>query len=50
MNGKVGHIEDIVTHKEYRGMKLGLRVIDTLKYIGKETGCYKSKLYRVANL
>jgi len=41
MNGLVGHIEDIVTHKEYRGMNLGLRVIETLKFIGKMTGCYK---------
>lgn len=42
LNGLVGHIEDIVTHKEYRGMSLGLRVIDTLKHIGRQTGCYKS--------
>ncbi|KAJ3062662.1 Glucosamine-phosphate N-acetyltransferase-like protein [Quaeritorhiza haematococci] len=41
MNGLVGHIEDIVTHKEYRGMNLGKLVIETLKYIGKHTGCYK---------
>ncbi|KAJ3214875.1 Glucosamine-phosphate N-acetyltransferase-like protein [Clydaea vesicula] len=41
LNGLVGHIEDIVTHKDYRGLNLGLRVIDTLKYIGLKTGCYK---------
>ncbi|KAH6563594.1 hypothetical protein BASA50_001631 [Batrachochytrium salamandrivorans] len=40
-NGLVGHIEDIVTHSDYRGMNLGRLVIDTLKYIGKRTGCYK---------
>ncbi|KAJ3185822.1 Glucosamine-phosphate N-acetyltransferase-like protein [Gaertneriomyces sp. JEL0708] len=41
LNGLVGHIEDIVTHKEYRGMNLGKMVIETLKHIGKVTGCYK---------
>ncbi|KAJ3164910.1 Glucosamine-phosphate N-acetyltransferase-like protein [Geranomyces variabilis] len=41
MNGLVGHIEDIVTHSEYRGLNLGKLVIETLKYIGKMTGCYK---------
>ncbi|KAI8803471.1 acyl-CoA N-acyltransferase [Cladochytrium replicatum] len=40
-NGLVGHIEDIVTHKDYRGLNLGKLVIETLKYIGKMTGCYK---------
>ncbi|TPX63711.1 hypothetical protein SpCBS45565_g06419 [Spizellomyces sp. 'palustris'] len=40
-NGLVGHIEDIVTHKEYRGLNLGKLVIETLKHIGKMTGCYK---------
>ncbi|KAJ3253703.1 Glucosamine-phosphate N-acetyltransferase-like protein [Boothiomyces macroporosus] len=41
-NGLVGHIEDIVTHSEYRGKNLGWLVIETLKYIGEQTGCYKS--------
>ncbi|KAJ3301560.1 Glucosamine-phosphate N-acetyltransferase-like protein [Kappamyces sp. JEL0829] len=40
-NGLVGHIEDIVTHSEYRGLNLGFLVIETLKYIGEMTGCYK---------
>ncbi|RKO92480.1 acyl-CoA N-acyltransferase [Blyttiomyces helicus] len=40
-NGLVGHIEDIVTSSEYRGMNLGKLIIETLKYIGKQTGCYK---------
>ncbi|KAI8923883.1 acyl-CoA N-acyltransferase [Entophlyctis helioformis] len=39
--GLVGHIEDIVTHSDYRGHNLGRLVIETLKYIGKQTGCYK---------
>ena len=41
MNGIVGHIEDIVTHSEYRGMNLGKLVIETLKFIGEKVGCYK---------
>jgi glucosamine-phosphate N-acetyltransferase len=41
-NGLVGHIEDIVTHSEYRGFNLGRLVIETLKYIGEKAGCYKS--------
>ena len=40
-NGLVGHIEDIVTHSDYRGFKLGKMVIETLKHIGDLTGCYK---------
>jgi glucosamine-phosphate N-acetyltransferase len=40
-NGLVGHIEDIVTHKDYRGLNLGKLIIETLKVIGKRTGCYK---------
>jgi GNAT superfamily N-acetyltransferase len=43
-NGLVGHIEDIVTHSEYRGHNLGRMVIETLKFIGEQTGCYKSML------
>ncbi|KAI8901095.1 acyl-CoA N-acyltransferase [Globomyces pollinis-pini] len=40
-NGLVGHIEDIVTHSDYRGFNLGRLVIETLKHIGEQTGCYK---------
>jgi glucosamine-phosphate N-acetyltransferase len=40
-NGLVGHIEDIVTHSDYRGLNLGRIVIETLKGIGKSVGCYK---------
>lgn len=40
-NGLVGHIEDIVTHSDYRGFNLGKLVIESLKYIGEQTGCYK---------
>lgn len=40
-NGLVGHIEDIVTHRDYRGFNLGKLVIESLKHIGDLTGCYK---------
>ncbi len=44
-NGLVGHIEDIVTDSSYRGFNLGKIIIETLKYIGEKTGCYKSILF-----
>ncbi|GAN02875.1 acyl-CoA N-acyltransferase [Mucor ambiguus] len=40
-NGLVGHIEDIAVDSSHQGKKLGLRVIEALKYIGEMTGCYK---------
>ncbi|KAG0050147.1 Glucosamine-phosphate N-acetyltransferase-like protein [Gryganskiella cystojenkinii] len=39
--GKSGHIEDIVVHDSQRGKKFGIRLIDQLKHIGYELGCYK---------
>ncbi|KAF9988357.1 Glucosamine-phosphate N-acetyltransferase-like protein [Modicella reniformis] len=39
--GKAGHIEDIVVHDSQRGKKFGIRLIDQLKYIGTQVGCYK---------
>lgn len=39
--GKVGHIEDIVIDKEYRGKKLGENMIWHLTKKLKEMGCYK---------
>ncbi|RKP17947.1 acyl-CoA N-acyltransferase [Rozella allomycis CSF55] len=41
MIGKVGHIEDIVVNKEYRGQNFGKWIIEQLKHIGKQVGCYK---------
>jgi glucosamine-phosphate N-acetyltransferase len=38
---KVGHIEDIVVNKNYRGQNLGKWIIEQLKDIGKAVGCYK---------
>ncbi|KAI8973229.1 acyl-CoA N-acyltransferase [Mycotypha africana] len=40
-NGCVGHIEDIAVDASHQGKKLGLRVIEALKYIGQVNGCYK---------
>ncbi|RKO94881.1 hypothetical protein CAUPRSCDRAFT_1903, partial [Caulochytrium protostelioides] len=40
-NGLVGHIEDIVSHREARGLHLGQSIIEQLKHIGAQTGCYK---------
>jgi glucosamine-phosphate N-acetyltransferase len=39
--GKVGHIEDIVIAKSYRGVGLGKILINYLVNYGKEKGCYK---------
>lgn len=44
-NGLVGHIEDIAVDSSHQGKKLGLRIIEALKYIGQANGCYKSKIY-----
>ncbi|RKP04848.1 acyl-CoA N-acyltransferase [Thamnocephalis sphaerospora] len=40
-NGLVGHIEDIVVHKEARGLQFGRYIIEALKSIGANVGCYK---------
>ncbi|KAI9319732.1 acyl-CoA N-acyltransferase [Dichotomocladium elegans] len=40
-NGLVGHIEDIAVDANQQGKKLGLRIIQALKYIGAKRGCYK---------
>jgi glucosamine-phosphate N-acetyltransferase len=37
----VGHIEDIVVHKDYQGMGLGKRIISHLVAMGRRRGCYK---------
>jgi ribosomal protein S18 acetylase RimI-like enzyme len=41
--GLAGHIEDIVTHSDYRGQNLGRNIIDALKFIADNRKCYKSK-------
>lgn len=40
-NGLVGHIEDIAVNSNQQGKKLGLRIIQALKFIGAQRGCYK---------
>ncbi len=39
--GKVGHIEDIITHKSYRGQGLGKKIINSLVSYAQSCGCYK---------
>ena len=39
--GKVGHIEDIVTHKDYRKQKLASYLIFYLKKLARKNNCYK---------
>jgi glucosamine-phosphate N-acetyltransferase len=39
--GKVGHIEDIVVHSDYRGYGLGKIMIEHLTKQAKSAGCYK---------
>ncbi|KAI7845197.1 hypothetical protein COHA_001241 [Chlorella ohadii] len=38
---KCGHIEDVVVDSTYRGLRLGLRVIEALMAAAQELGCYK---------
>ena len=42
--GKVGHIEDIVIDQHSRGYKYGLMIVNHLRNIASEKGCYKSIL------
>lgn len=37
----VGHIEDVVVHKEYQGKNLGRRIVKYLCEVAKEKKCYK---------
>lgn len=37
----MGHIEDIAVNNNQQGKKLGLRIIQALKFIGAKRGCYK---------
>jgi len=43
--GKVGYIEDIVTHPAYRQRGVGRRIINTLSDIAHAEGCYKITLH-----
>ncbi len=39
--GKVGHLEDIVVHYEYRKFGLGKLIVDHIVDLAKKEGCYK---------
>ena len=42
--GKLGHIEDIVVHNDYRGKGLGKEIINHLTQYAKKSNCYKVSL------
>jgi glucosamine-phosphate N-acetyltransferase len=39
--GRVGHIEDIVVHRDKNGLGIGKKLIDDLVNIARNSGCYK---------
>ncbi|MEM2760791.1 MAG: GNAT family N-acetyltransferase [Nitrososphaerales archaeon] len=39
--GKVAHIEDVVTRKEYQGLGIGSALIHKVLKLAKERNCYK---------
>jgi glucosamine-phosphate N-acetyltransferase len=42
---KAGHIEDIVVNNKFRGMNIGVKLIDELTKIGDNRGCYRITLF-----
>ena len=38
---KLGHIEDIVSHKDFRNQGIGATIVNTLFEIASTQGCYK---------
>ena len=42
--GKKGHMEDVVTHVNFRKKKIGTKIINNLFEIAKKEGCYKVSL------
>ena len=42
--GCVGHLEDVVTLPEYRGMQFGIMIIQALTSVSKNLGAYKTIL------
>ncbi len=43
--GKVGHIEDIVSHESHRKIGIGKTILSALMEIAKNEGCYKVTLH-----
>lgn len=41
LKGNALHIEDVVTHKDYRGKGIGLELMECCKQFAKENNCYK---------
>ena len=42
--GKMGHIEDIVSHKKFRNIGIGKNIVNELFILAKKKGCYKMSL------
>lgn len=42
--GKMGHVEDIVSHPGYRKQGVGKAIVDALFDVAKANGCYKVAL------
>ena len=47
--GKTGHIEDIVSHRNYKKRDIGRSIVNGLFDIAKKKGCYKVVLQCKAN-
>jgi len=43
--GKTGHIEDIVTHPDFRGLGIGRSIVESLTLLAGDEQCYKVTLH-----
>ena len=48
--GKVAHVEDLITHKSYRGQHIATQLIEHVKEYAKQNACYKMILNCDASL
>ncbi len=48
--GRVGHIEDVVVHKSFRGQRIAHHLIEKAINVAREAGCYKVILNCKENL
>jgi len=39
--GLVGHVEDVVTHKDFRNVGIGKALVEKAAKVAKDAGCYK---------